>query len=91
MVGLTSGINSSRIWILTTRGVWSEECCNSGRIEWLSSSEEFGLRNIKSMTKFELPLLSEYLVETRLVGYEKDKSKVLVMLKSKLLWTEWKK
>jgi len=32
------------------------------------------------MTKFELSLLSEYLVGTRLVGYEKDKSKVSAML-----------
>ena len=35
VVYLTSGINFSVIWISTTRGAWSEEYYNSGRIEWL--------------------------------------------------------
>ena len=37
------------------------------------------------MTEFELSLLSKYLIGTRLVEYEKDKSKALAISKSKSL------
>ena len=74
IVLLVIGMNSSMIWILTISGAWSEENCNSERIEWLVSFTEFSLRNIKSMTEFESLLLSGYLVGTMLVKWENDKS-----------------
>ena len=45
---------------------------------------------MRLMTEFELFALSKYLVETWLVGCEKDKSKASAMSTSKSLWTEWK-
>ena len=41
------------------------------------------------MTKFEQLLLSKYLIGTKVVEYEKNKSKVFAILISKSLWTEW--
>ena len=90
IVCLTSGTNSSIIWISTTRGMWLEGYSESGRMEWLSSSTKLGCRNIKLITEFEFLLLSEYLVGTWLVGCEKYNSKESAMSKRISLWTEWK-
>ena len=90
IVLLMIGTNSSMIWILNTSGAWSKEYHNSGRIEWLSSSTEFSLRNIKLMTEFKSSLLSEYLVGTRLVEWENYKFKASATSKSISLWIKWK-
>ena len=57
-------------------------------MEWLSNSSELYLRNIRSMTKFELWSLSEYLVETELVGYDRPNKRESIISKSKSLWIE---
>ena len=76
--------------ILTIRGVWSKECQSSGRMVWLSNSKELDLGNMRLITEFELFLLSKYLVEKRLVEYDKNKSKVSTMSTSISLWIKWK-
>jgi len=58
-------------------------------IEYVFSSEESQWRNIKSMTKFELLALSEYLVETWLIGYDRLKLKESVNAKRSSLMEEW--
>ena len=73
--------------ILTIRGVWSKECQSSGRMVWLSNSKELDLGNMRLITEFELFLLSKYLVEKRLVEYDKNKSKVSTSIS---LWIKWK-
>ena len=50
------------IGIQIVRGVWSEMSLYSRWIEWLLSSSDPYLRNIKLITKFESQSLSEYLV-----------------------------
>jgi len=44
-------------------------------MEWLSSSNDSGLRNVRLMTKFELCWLLEYLVGTWLVSLDSSKLK----------------
>ena len=46
----------------TVRGVWSEMRHRSGWIEWLLSSIDPLRRNIRLMTEFTLPAVSEYLI-----------------------------
>ena len=52
---------SSVMGIVTVRGAWSEESCQSGWIEWLLSSVEPLHKNMRLMTKFASPVMSEYL------------------------------
>ena len=81
----TSEMNSSIIQILTTRGAWLEGNYYSRKIEWLLSLEELDHKNIRSITEFELSLLSVYLVGTWWTGWENDKLKELAISKSKSL------
>jgi len=43
-------------------------------MEWLSSSTDPWHRNIRSMTEFDSPIVSENLVRPGLDGVERDKS-----------------
>ena len=52
------------------------------------SSKELDLRNIRSIIELESFPLSEYLVVQELIGCERKRSKTLVMLKRRSLWTE---
>ena len=81
----------SSIGIVTVRGVWSDNNLHSRWIVWLSSSTNPYLRNIRSITEFELWSLSETenLVGIGLVGYNSPNKRESVMSKSKLLWEEW--
>ena len=54
-------------------------------MKWLSNSSKPYLRNIRSMTKFELWLPSEYLVGMGLVGYDSSNERESIMFISKLL------
>ena len=51
----------------------------------VSSSKEFGLRNMRSMTEFISCILSKYLVETWLVDFDKLRSKESAISISKTL------
>jgi len=85
IVCLTSGTNSSMMWILTMSSIWSEWYYRSDRMKWLSSSEKLGLRNIRSITELELFPLSRYLVVQGLVGCEEERSKTSAMSKRRSL------
>ena len=61
---------SSTIGMETVREAWSEEIRQLGWIEWLLSLVEPLHRNIRSMTEFDLPTVSEYLVRIWLVGID---------------------
>ena len=71
------------------RGAWSNNNLHSGWMVCLSNSSNPYLRNMRSMTKLELWLLSAYLVGTGLVGYDRPKERESIMSISKSLWTEW--
>ena len=73
-------MSSSAIGIETVRGAWSEESCQSGWIEWLLSSDKPLHRNIKLITEFDSPTVSEYLVGTWLVRIDKSKLKESAMI-----------
>ena len=53
---------SSVMEIITVRGVWSEESCQSWWIEWLLSSIIPLCKNMRLMTEFTSPVMSKYLV-----------------------------
>ena len=74
--------------MMTVRGVWSDDSLHSGWIVWLSNLTDPYLKNMRSITEFELWSLSEYLVETGLVRYNSPSKKESVMSKSKSLWEE---
>ena len=67
-------MDSSKIGMSMMRGTWSEERRHSGKMEWLSSSSEPCRRNIRSMTEFNLPAVSENLVGPGLVRDKKERS-----------------
>ena len=85
IVHLLSWTNSSVMYMLTTSRAWSKGNWSSERIVWLSNSNKLGLRNIRSITEFELLLLFKYLMGIELVGCEKKSSKGLAMSISKPL------
>ena len=68
-------IHSSRIGILMEIGVWLDNSLQFRWIWWLSSSEEFGWRKMRSMTESVSQGLSEYLVEMFSIGLEISKPK----------------
>jgi len=65
--------SSFAIGMETVREAWLEMSCQSGWIKWLLSSVEPLCKNIKLMTKFDSPIVSEYLVGTGLVGTDKSR------------------
>ena len=77
----------SVIGILMIRGVWSED---NGRMVWWSSLEDLLQRNMRSMTEFDSPAMSEYLVRPGLVGEERARSKESAMIIRSSLVEEWK-
>ncbi len=55
-------------------------------MEWLSSSTDPWCRNIRSMTKFDSPIVSENLIGPGLVGDERDKSnESAIIIRSSLI------
>ena len=76
---------SSTIEIVMVRETWSDVRCYSECIEWLFNSLEPLQRNIRSMTEFELLILSEYLVGTWLVEFDKSKLNESVIMRRSLL------
>ena len=64
---------------------WFNNNLHSEWMKWLSNSSKLYLRNIRSMTKFELWLLSEYLIGMGLVGYDSSNERESIMSISKLL------
>jgi len=80
---------SSIIGMMIIRDAWSDVRHYSRWIRWVFSSKESHCRNIKSMTKFKLFALSEYLVGTWSVGYERLKLKESAITKRLLLMEEW--
>ena len=81
---------SSVIGMLIERGAWSEDNQDSGRMVWWSSSEDPLQRNMRSMTEFDSPAMSEYLVGPGLVGEERARSKESAMIIKSSLIEEWK-
>ena len=81
--------NSSIIGIVIVRGTWSKVSHHSGWIVWLLSLFNPLCRNIKSITESNLPVVSEYLVETGLVESERSKLNKFAMIKRSLLIDEW--
>jgi len=79
----------SKIGIQIESGAWSEMNHQFRWIWWLLNSSDLCLRNIRSMTKFELCSLSTYLVGTQLVGADKSRSKMSATSKRISLWEEW--
>jgi len=58
-------------------------------IEWLSSSIDPSLRNMRLMTEFESCWLSEYLVRMQLVGSDSSRRKESAMSIRVSLWIKW--
>ena len=55
-------------------------------MEWLSSSTDPWHRNIRLMTEFDSPIVSENLVGSGLVGVERDRSnKSAIIIRSLLI------
>ena len=80
--------HSSKIGMQIDSVAWSEMSYQSGWISWLLNSSDPCLRNMRSMTEFELCLLSIYLVGIWLVGMDKLRSKASVTSKRISLWEE---
>ena len=71
------------------RRAWSEENRFSGRMWWLSSSEEPLWKNIRSRIEFASPDVSEYLVGQELVGLDKNRLNESAMINKSSLMVEW--
>ena len=80
---------SSTIGMTIVKDAWSEVSLQSGWIVWLSISLEPQYRNIRSIMELASWQLSEYLVRTWLVGIERPKLKLSVIIKRLLLREEW--
>jgi len=79
-------IISSVMGIVIVSRAWSEKSYQLGWIEWLLSSEEPLCRSMRSMTKLDLPSVSEYLVGTWLVGTYRSKLKEsAIIIRSSLI------
>jgi len=82
-------MNSSLIEILIMKGAWSKDKRQSGHIEcWLSSLDPYR-RNIKSITEFDTPAVSENLVGKGLVGVNNVKLKESAIIIRSSLIEEW--
>ena len=80
---------SSAMEIDIVRGAWSKESCQLGCMEWLLSSVKLLHKNIRSITEFELPTVSEYLVGMWWVGIDRSKLKESAMIIRSSLIAEW--
>ena len=80
---------SSVIGMETVRGAWSEEIYQLEWIEWLLSSVEPLHRNTRSMTEFDSPTISKYLVGIWLVEIDKSKLNEFAIIMRLLLIDEW--
>jgi len=74
MVKFNEWMTSLKIGMLIERGAWSEDNCDLERMEWLFSSADPCLRNIKSITELDSPAVSENLVGLGLVGDDNVRS-----------------
>ena len=81
---------SSKIGMSIMRGARSEERCHSGKMKWLSSSSEPCQRNIRSITEFDSPAVSENLVRPGLVRDERESSKESAIIIRLSLIEAWK-
>ena len=78
------------IGIVTVKGAWSDNRCQSEWIEWLLSLVVPLWRNIRSITELAFPSVSEYLVGVRLVRVDKFKLKKLaIIIRSSLIEKWW--
>ena len=75
--------------IVTERGVWSDDNCKSGWMEWLLISVDPLYKNIRSMTKFDPILESEYLIGTQLVGNNSSRLKESAIIIRSSLEVKW--
>jgi len=75
--------------MVIVRGTWSDISRQSGWIIWLLSSLDPLCRNIRLMTELDSPVISEYLVETGLVGVDSSKLNKSAIIKRSLLMNEW--
>jgi len=80
---------SSIMGITMESGAWSEERQLSGEMRWLSSSGELFHRNIRSMTEFASPAMSEYLVGQGLVVVDNIKLNESAIIRRLSLIVEW--
>ena len=80
---------SSAMGIDTVRRAWSKESHQSGYMEWLLSSVKPLRKNIRSMTEFESPAMSKYLVGIQWVGIDRSKLKESAMIIRLSLIAEW--
>jgi len=79
-------IISSVMGLVIVSRAWLEESYQLGWIEWLLSLEEPLCRSMRSMTKLDLPSVSEYLVGTWLVGTYRSKLKEsAIIIRSSLI------
>jgi len=77
---------SSTMIIVMVRGAWSNIRCQLRCIEWLFNLLDLLWRDMRSMTKFELLTLTEYLVGTWLVGLDKSRlNKSVIIRRSSLI------
>ena len=86
---LDERIFSSAIGIDTVRGAWLDKSHQLGWIEWLLSSVDLLWRNIRSITEFDSPSVSEYLVREGLVGSNSSKLKESAIIMRLSLIDKW--
>ena len=77
------------IGMTIVKGAWSDMSLHLEWIEWLSISLDPQCKNIRSMTKLESWMLSEYLVRTWLVGRNSPRLKKSAIIKRSSLIEEW--
>ena len=80
---------SSIITISTVSGAWSDDNLHFGWVMWFLSSDEFGWKNMRSITKFKSFWFSKYLVRIWLVDLDKHKSIESTILLKRSQWMEW--
>ena len=83
-------MTSSQMGISIVRGAWSEDRWDLGRMVWWSNSMEPHQRNIRSMTEFDSPVVSENLVGPGLVGDNSVRSNESAIIIRLSLIEEWK-
>ena len=89
IVNFENWTTSLMMGISMERGAWSEENQFSGRMQWLSSSEEPLWKNIRSRMEFASPDVSEYLVGQGLVGLDKNRLNESAIINKSSLMVEW--
>ena len=89
MVKFNEWTTSSKIGMLIERGAWLEDNCDPERMVWLFSSTDPCLRNIKSITELDSPVVSENLVGPGLVGDDNARSNESTIIIRSSLMEEW--